>query len=179
MDANNLSGGGCLKKLKDNGEGKFRTIFPPTTPLTQFINLSVNGDYVAKGIGMRGTGNGVIDFTGQIPPGSTIIAALLYWAIIQESNGAVNTTGTLNGFDINGTIIGTAGEPCWLNNGLIYALYADVTNIVNTGVNTLTNFPTGPDFNTPPLLEGASLIIIYGNSRIRQNRILVYHGAVT
>lgn len=155
------------------------TIYQPTRPLKEFINATIKGDHVAKGVGMRGTGNGIIDFTGQIPSGSTILSGLLYWAIIQENNREVITTGTLNGTNINGNIVGVAGDPCWIDNGLIHVLYADVTNIVNTGVNTLTNFPTGPDFETLPLLEGASLIIIYQNPNSIQNTILVYDGAVS
>jgi hypothetical protein len=52
-----------------------------SSPLSSFYSTTINGDYVAAGVGMRGTGSGTITISG-IPSGSTIVRAVLYWAIV-------------------------------------------------------------------------------------------------
>ena len=64
-----------------------------------FKNYFLTGDYVAAGVGLRGTGvNGLATGTitidpNQIPAGAEIVAAYLYWETLGPSSGAAALTG--------------------------------------------------------------------------------------
>lgn len=154
--------------------------------LSYFYKWTINGGYVAAGTGMRNLGKGKITING-IPAGSTVKAAYLYWNIISTSDTAANKAGKLNGTSITGTLIGTTTSPCW-GNGSSRSYRANVTSLVNTTsprVYELTGFASGRTDGadpwssaTAPLLEGASLVIVYNQSRYPSTTILLYNGAV-
>jgi hypothetical protein len=146
-----------------------------------YASLSGPYDYVATGASMRNLGYGTITETWS----GTEVRAYLIWSIIDY--GAPSTSGTLNGYGISGTIVGSARDPCWLEYtlegaGSIYTIVADVTGLVVDGVNALTNFPSsitdGADpWSTPivpPLIEGASLIVIYNTGGSTWNQVSIY-----
>jgi hypothetical protein len=170
-------------------------VIPPVaTPLSEYWRGTVQGDYVAAGVGMRNIGSGDINIT--LPPGSTIHKALLYWAVIMpitvdgepQKDNFINNVAPpkLNGTPITSTHIGTAGVPCWIGDVTV-AFRADVTNIAVDGVNTLTDFPSGRTDNSHPgsdplilpLLEGATLVVVFTNPNYDLNTVVVRDGAVT
>lgn len=154
------------------------------TPLEQFFKTTICGDYVAQGVGMRNFGSGVIDFTGNpdILPGSTLEKAFLYWGVMPPPEGPSDATGKINGNAIIGTLIASPASPCW-PPPIIEIYRADVTAFTSIGVNNLTNFPsssTGGEnpqsVQTPPLLDGASLVLIFSNPNSTQKTIIINDG---
>ena len=144
-----------------------------------FYSTSIQGDYVAAGVGMRGTGSGTITISG-IPGGSTIVKAFLYWAIVDVSEEPSFKGGVFDGTSITGTLIGTDDDPCWIGTTTTFAYRADVTALVpGNGIYSLTGFATGPVFTTPPLLEGASLVIVFSNPASAYRDIVIFDGADT
>ena len=156
----------------------------PQVPLTQSFSQEVRGDYVAAGIGMRNKGFGTINIA--LPAGSTKVKAFLYWQIIRDTAGSAPATGTMNGTGITGTLLGSSGSPCW-GGTLIDVFRADVTSIAVNGANVLTNFPSGDTdghnpFTPPttfPLLEGASLVVVFQNPAFDFNTVVIKDGAQT
>jgi hypothetical protein len=154
----------------------------PDPPLNSTPYYAASGDlvYTAAGAAMRnqGYGNITVNWTG------TLVKAFLIWDYINPTNAEL-TNGALNGTPITGTLQGTDLSPCW-GNGNIYVYAADVTSIVNNGINNLTNFPsgltTGQDpwvsTTTAPLDEGASLVVISQTGSVAQ-QVYVYTGAYT
>lgn len=153
-------------------------------PLEQFFKTTICGDYVAQGVGMRNIGSGLIDFTGNpdILPGSTLEKAFLYWGVIPPPDGPSDARGNINGNAIIGTLIASPPSPCWAPPTIeIYR--ADVTAFAALGVNTLTGFPSGSTsgedpqiVQTPPLLDGASLVLIFSNPNSTQKTIVINDG---
>lgn len=143
--------------------------------VVETFNQSLKGDYVAKGIGMRNIGQGQIDLTGMIPLGSTIVKAFLYWSMMGPG---ASPSAELNGHSITGTLIAHCGQCNWPGAIDENVFFADVTGIATDGVNKLTNFPSGVADN-PPLLEGASLVLIYTNPTAPFKTIVINHGGVT
>lgn len=155
------------------------------TPLTEFFRITLPGGFTAKGVGMRNRGFGNIDLTGEIPSGSTIEKAFLYWAVMFCKDQPANPKGKINGNCITGTLIAVPQSPCW-SPPEINVYRADVTSFVNNGVNTLTNFPSGvtnstppQDNATPPLLDGASLVVIFRNPALPSRTIIINDGGET
>ena len=156
--------------------------------LTYFDEWTLKGSYVVAGTAMRNLGRGNIVIKG-IPAGSKPVAAYLYWNIISPKNTTANKTGKFNGVTITGAAVGQAPTPCW-GGGTDYSwtYRATVTSLVTATNKTynLTNFASGvTDGSEPgsavvmPLLEGASLVIIYSQSAYPTTTILLYNGAVT
>lgn len=169
---------------KSNIKIKQTNLLSPT-PLTEFFRITLPGGFVARGVGMRNRGFGNIDLTGEIPTGSTIEKAFLYWAVMFSPEAPVNPTGQINGNSITGTLIATPAGPCW-DPPEINVYRADVTPFVNNGVNSLTNFPSGvtnstppQDNQTPPLLDGASLIVVFRNPALQFRTIIINDGGET
>ncbi len=156
-----------------------------TTPaLAKFQGFSLQGGYVASGVGMRNRGFGHISVAG-IPAGSTIYAAYLYWDILGNTNDDTFSQGQINGQQITGQLVATGGVPCW-DTTSNFAYRADVTSLVTgNGTYSLTDFASsttdGSDpwivGSSPPMMEGASLVIIYENSSSPPTTILIYEGA--
>ncbi|MGN2275077.1 DUF3344 domain-containing protein [Priestia megaterium] len=142
-------------------------------PLTEFLNLSLKGDYAATGVGLRDSNTGTIDMSSLIPAGSTIFQAFLYWEAL-ENEGTLSNTGTLNGKPITGTLISTDRDLCW---GLQFTHYfrADVTKISNIGINNIKITLGGPE----TLLDGASLVIVFTNENSPLKQIIIYDGGVS
>jgi hypothetical protein len=167
------------------GQDEFDLLIGPQVPLTQSYSQTLQGDYVAAGVGMRNVGGGTIAIA--LPVGSTIEKAFLYWSIIRPLGPAASNTGTLNGAPILGTLVGTSGSPCWLEaDALIDNYRADVTTIAVDGANTLTGFPSGVTDNSPPvssivapLLEGATLVVVFQNPAFDLNTVVIRDGAQT
>lgn len=167
------------------GQDQFDVLLGPQVPLAQSYSQTLQGDYVAAGVGMRNIGGGTIAIA--LPAGSTIEKAFLYWSIIRPAGPAAANTGTLNGAPVLGTLIGTSGSPCWLTSAdLIDNYRADVTAIAVDGANTLTGFPSGVTDNSPPpstivapLLEGATLVIVFENPAFDLNTVVIRDGAQT
>ncbi|MFB0556241.1 MAG: DUF3344 domain-containing protein [Dehalococcoidia bacterium] len=157
------------------GTTDHNTLYPPTVPLTESFRAIVTGDYVAAGVAMRDVGSGDIDLS--LPTDATIVQAFLYWAIMSgsETPDPEFTDGNINGNDITGTLIGTAGDPCWPAD-YIHNYVADVTDYATDGTNELMGF-TYSDTNV--YLEGASLVVIYTEPGASAQTIIIYEGAVT
>jgi hypothetical protein len=131
---------------------------------------------------MRNLGYGNINLS--VPTGGTIVKAYLFWAIIWSSS-APPPTGTLNSTPITGILVGTSGSPCWGGTGINF-YSADVTGIAVDGLNALTGFPSGLTNNAQPqgnvvfpLLEGATLVLVFRHPLWDHNTISIYSGANT
>jgi hypothetical protein len=167
------------------GQDQSDLLIGPQVPLAQSYSQTLQGDYVAAGVGMRNIGGGTIAIAP--PGGSTIEKAFLYWSIIRPAGPAAPNTGTLNGTPILGTLVGTSGSPCWLEaDALIDNYRADVTTIALDGANTLTGFPSGVTDNSSPvssivapLLEGATLVVVFENPAFDLNTVVIRDGAQT
>lgn len=158
--------------MEGSGSGSF--IGTPV-PLTEAFRTEVNGDYVAAGVSMRGTGSGNIEIS--LPAGSQIERAFLYWSVMRSSFTNALATGTFNATPITGTLIGTTGDPCWSRTA-IHNFKADVTAFAVAGTNTLSDFATSATV-AGSLLEGASLVVVYRNSGEPFREIVFREGAVS
>ena len=94
---------------------KANTIYGTPVPLSQDSKLTASG-YAAADVGMRNLGYGTINI--NLPAGSTIQKAYLYWSVINNSESPSLATGTINSKPITGTLIATTRNPCW--TGQIY-----------------------------------------------------------
>lgn len=135
----------------------------PLAPLAiQPANLGPGGFLVfpntrvaANGVGLRDVASGGIDLVG-IPPGSTVVAAYLYWSWISLVTPTPNlhdkmslarvpriSAPALQGSAFNlgyvmkpvsyvGTLVGAGADPCW-NGGGNFVYRADVTATVKQG----------------------------------------------
>lgn len=154
--------------------------------LYQRFIIPVRGGYVASGAGLRNVGDGRITISG-IPPNSTIERAYLYWDVLDNVEKPEFKTGRINGTWIQGTKIGSGASPCW-NPIYNFAYRADVKTLVTgNGSYYLTNFASGirngcdpwscPQ--TAPLIEGASLVVVYSNAGSPTTTVVIYDGAQT
>jgi hypothetical protein len=102
-------------------------------PLTFFKSYILTGDYVVRGVGLRGTGvngvaSGVIHFDDPlaadhrpVPLNADIMAAFLYWETVETLNSGSGKAGAkFRGNDISNIAValnpaGTA--PCWSSGG--------------------------------------------------------------
>ncbi len=144
-----------------------------------------NAGYAAAGVGLRDQGSGTINITG-IPGGANYIArAYLFWAIINDVDpgGAM----MINGHSAAGHLDGTDRSPCW-PPPTIYTYSANVTAFVaGNGTYTLSGYPTGltggqdpwgsGNDTANPLIEGASLVVFYGQASASGNAISSIEGA--
>ena len=162
------------------GTGTGTTLGTPV-PLAQSFSTELKGDYVAAGVGMRGTGppgGGTIALPAP-PGGSTVQKAFLYWAVMNDTTIPSLANGNINGNAITGSLIGKTANPCW--SGEIHNYVADVTSFALPGANNvLTGFASGGlPINTQPILEGASLVLIYSNPASSNRTIIIHEGAVS
>ena len=145
-----------------------------------------NAGYVADGVALRDQGSGTITL-GGIPAGSYIARAYLFWANINPSDpgGAMmingnGTTSSLDGQDLS---------PCWPEPGssqTIFSYSANVTPFVSgNGTYTLSGYPTGltggqnpwANMNANPFMEGASLVVFYGQAKATGTPVTATEGA--
>ncbi len=150
--------------------------------LDYLYNNSINGGYTASGAGMRNRGWGTI-LIKDIPEGSTIERAYLYWSVISQV-GKIPLSyaqGKINGISINGTLLGSAYSPC---GGQIYGYRANVTDLVTwNNQYHLQDFASGykwgdiePIEENYPLMQGASLVVVYRNVRYPLTTIQIKDG---
>lgn len=177
--------------------------------LTFFKNYFVTGDYVAAGVGLRGTGiNGTA--TGQIsiggiPDDADIVAAWLYWQVVtKETNGSESGAigVTFNGQPLStadgplGRVLDQAGtSPCWSSGGSTgssggvrktYTYLADVLRFFSYDETTgkpivnASHTVTVPDGgNNIPIALGASLVVVYRDSSLPLRGIVMYDDGFT
>lgn len=176
------------------GRGSDAATIGPRVPLAQSRAYALAGDVVTAGVGMRNAGAGTIALA--LPGGSLVVQAFLYWAAIdrQQPSG----TGVLNGHPIAGTLIAQAGDPCWPNQNAaldtadpiyIWVYRADVTPFVVDGPNDLSGFASGltghedptaaGSLSAFPLLDGASLVVVYANAGLAPRSIVINDGGET
>lgn len=142
----------------------------------------IKGDYLAAGVGMRNIGSGNI--TISLPAGAEIVQAYLYFAYIDPA--PVTFSGKLNNQSITPMAVGTSTTPCW-GEETIHVFVADVTGIAVDGLNALTDFPSGltnhalpqSDPRVAPLLEGATLVVVFRHPAYDYNLITLWDGAST
>ncbi|MCK4392482.1 C39 family peptidase [Candidatus Bipolaricaulota bacterium] len=161
------------------------SVFPTWTS-----SFRIRGGYVAAGAGLRNRGFGSITILG-IPSGSRVEKAFLYWTVLSPVRYSSFNRGRFNGYWVSGGFLGDDIDPCWDDaNGndtaRSFSYRADVTNYVTgNGTYHLSNFTsyltTGEDPWTenrglPPMIEGASLIVIYTNQTESMREILIYEG---
>ena len=153
-------------------------------PLQYFQSFYLRGGYVAAGIGRRNRGFGTISISG-IPKRSSIRAVYLYWDILANLETPSFAQGQIDGNLITGTLVGVHSDPCWGNTNN-FAYRADVTTFVRgNGDYSLSGFASGmTDGQDPwtvssarPMAEGASLVIVYENSRSPWTQVIVYDGS--
>jgi lysophospholipase L1-like esterase len=155
-----------------------------TGALSTVSSVTVHGGYTAAGIGMRNLGYGTISITG-VPTGATIQSATLLWDILANQTDPTFAKGTFNGNPVTGTEWASGASPCWpVSSNLSYE--ADVTSLVNgNGSYKLAGFATGESDgadpwnvgSTPPLLEGASLVVVYTLASMPETTIQIAEGA--
>lgn len=155
-----------------------------TGALSTVISEQVHGGYTAAGIGMRNLGYGTISITG-VPTGATVKSATLVWDVLADQADPTFANGTLDGSPITGTEWASGASPCWpVNSNFSYE--ADVTSLVKgNGSYSLAGFATGEGDgadpwnvgSTPPLLEGASLIVVYQLASMPQVSVQIAEGA--
>ena len=123
-------------------------------------------------VGLRNRGEGGIDVSGVTTP---VKNAFLYWAVITQgaptaaqSNVYLRKAG---GFvNIAGTAIGTGASPCWAGNrttvyrGVVPISLANgnghYTILLRPGANADTTGASPWISSVPPMVEGASLVIV-------------------
>jgi len=151
-------------------------------PLNASALFAVSGNYVysAAGAAMRDQGYGSITQTWS----GSLVKAYLVWGVINPENVGLDG-GTFNTVAITGTLQSDDASPCW-GDGTLWVFAADVTSLVNNGVNTLTGFASGStDGGDPwseavaPLDEGASLIVVSSPTATVANQVYIYTGTYT
>ena len=140
-------------------------------------------DHAVAGVATRNSGTGVIRLRG-IPPGSTLLSAVLVWGEIAAAPANPYTVGfgpdCSTGATFSAPVQGATAQPCWNGQGQFFSYLANVTSQILPGINgdyrvrglrsALTNNRcpwgdgncAGPG-NALPLSEGASLIVFYSN----------------
>ena len=174
------------KRAVAEQNGDTETVATSKIPVSfKHVPLPLPGgiDHVVAGVGTRNSGGGVIRLRG-VPPGSTLLSAVLVWGEIAPA--------PLNPFPVgfgpdcaagavfNGNLYGATAQPCWNAAGQYFGYLANVTPQIVPGINgdyrvrglrsAITNGRcpwgdgncAGPG-NALPLSEGASLIVFYSN----------------
>jgi hypothetical protein len=147
--------------------------------LSQFRRITLQGDVVSAGVGLRGEGSGEITIFG-LPDSASVVKAYLYWATIGTSS-AFNSV-QFNNQTVSGTLIGISGNTCWsgppgavLRN---FVFRAEVTTFVpGDGTYSLAGLPN--NLNTGNDSQGASLVVIYHVPGFPHRTIIMNDGAVT
>jgi hypothetical protein len=156
------------------GPAKFPSSADGNNTLAPSALYTIAGDVTSAGVGLRGTGTGEITIS-DIPPGSTIFRAYLYWATLGTANTYTNPT--LDGFSVNGDLIGTSGDTCWgVQNNFVYR--AEITSLVTgNGTYTIGGLPNNLDLGNDS--QGASLVVLYETVGDPFRTIVINDGAVS
>lgn len=159
---------------KEDGGISVQTIYPGSVPLSQFYIQTLHGDYEAAGVGLQFTNTGQITI-GNIPAGSIIEKAFLYWAVSGFTGGNVPVlSGELNGISIV-PLAQQIGVSIYQNYFFFDVYRADVTGIAQFGNNTLTNFSFTEGYNGA---TGASLVVVYSNPNLPLKTVVINDGAL-
>jgi hypothetical protein len=154
-DANADPDGDGLTNLQEFNQGT-NPCARPGDRLTAFRTVTIAGDYVAAGIGLRNTTQGNITISG-IPTGATVAQAFLYWAMLDNGESPSLKSLNFNGTPVTGAKIGSGPDTCWGRNNS-FAYRADVTTLVSGNANySLTGVASGGAI----LAQGASLVVVY------------------
>jgi lysophospholipase L1-like esterase len=157
-----------------------------TGALSTVATMVVHGGYTAAGTGMRNLGHGMIAVTG-VPAGATVRSALLLWDVLADTEDPAFAQGTFNGTPVHGTEWASGASPCWSVAGN-WSYEANVTSLVGgNGFFALAGFATGQRDgadpwtagSAPPLLEGASLVVVYQLMSMPAAVIQIAEGAAT
>lgn len=166
----------------------------PPKPATELepINPSfkiISEGHVAAGCGLRNVTSCQIRLRG-LPPGSTIVKALLYWAFTSTTGtgSTKQSTITFAGNAVTGTLVGSGVDACWCGGtNVVYraAVKPFVTGnggygvALSSGATPQTNGASPWDQTLCPananqgLAEGASLVVVYTVSDA-SNTTLIY-----
>jgi hypothetical protein len=146
---------------------------PSATSLNLFQNVTVAGDYVSAGIGLRDRTEGDITVSG-IPAGAVVHEALLYWGMLDNGESATLKLLTFDGVPVVGTLIGTGPDTCWQRNNS-FAYRADVSSLVSgNGIHHIAGVASGGAI----LSNGASLVVVYERAGDPFRQVVVMDGNV-
>jgi hypothetical protein len=159
-----------------------------------------HGGYVAAGVAMRNRGYGTITLSG-IPQGAKIVSAYLFWDILANAEqpsfkqGKITSTTWFSRLPFNlvsvlssalsGTRVSSGPDPCW-GNVANFSYRAEVTSqITGNGSYYLSGFASGTTNgqdpwlvgSTAPMMEGASLVVIYSDQSSPATDITIYNGS--
>jgi hypothetical protein len=178
-------------------------ILPPgfaqsSLPLGLNNNYMVTGDYVVGGWKKTGsttvngtpmsvgtiqipdaTAYGGVNLEQQVPAGSDIVAAFLYWQTVENSGVHSGQNGSFRGYPVNGIVLGNPNAPVsWSSGGCagsaqgsktIVTYRADVSSYIpvdaNGNIQPNTSYqvilPDSGQASQPPSAVGATLVLIY------------------
>lgn len=160
---------------KGDRDISIKTVYPGSITLKQFYIKTLHGDYESAGEGLQIANSGEINIT-NIPQGSVIEKAYLYWAVEGFTSQVIPAvSGKLNNVSIVplAQLIGTSVYQDYF----FFNVYrADVTGIAQFGTNVLEEFPYSVNFY--PGTAGASLVVIYSNPNLPLKTIVINDGAV-
>jgi hypothetical protein len=148
----------------------------PVELLTNSYRITLEGDVISAGVGLRGVGTGSISLP-DLPPGANVVKAYLLWATIGND---LYPELTLNNTPISGSLIGVSANTCWESPHFLqnYVYRADVTSRVDGGGEyEIDGLPS--DLETGNDSQGASLIVVYSLPGSSLRTILINDGAVT
>jgi hypothetical protein len=136
-------------------------------PLTSRFDATGHYSMVAAGVGLAGTSSGSISVS--VPETATIVAAYLYWAgIAPQGSGDAAIT-----FDVTDLTADTTLEEEWgFGNYYSYVYIESVTSLVSPGANTYSIDNVDITVN-----YGAGLVVIYEDSSLPVNRVMLMDGA--
>ena len=145
----------------------------PPGSLSPFRNVTIAGDYIAAGVGLRGTTQGTINISG-LPANATVREAFLYWGFLDNGESASLKNLNFKGTPITATLIGSGPDTCWgRSNSFSYR--ADVTALVSgNGAYTVTDVASGGVI----LAQGASLVVLYENAGDPTRNVILMDGNV-
>jgi hypothetical protein len=154
---------------------------PSSTSLTPSFQITLPGDYVAAGVGLRGASfsgppptSAPITITG-IPGGATIVKAFLYWGTLDNGLESSLLQLNLNGTPVTGALIGSGPDTCWGRTNS-FTFRADVTPLVTgNGTYTLTGVAGGGSI----LQEGASLVVVYQADGLPLKTVILADGNIS
>lgn len=138
-------------------------------------------DHVAAGTGTRNAGYGTIHLQGA-PDGAVVVRATLYWANLEVAPAPTQTI-FFQGQAVTGNLIGTTIQTCW-NGATVFAAYsasvvpliypaidgdyqvAGLPSFITSGRNPWAN-PNRPTHDlSPPMTQGASLVVEYSHPAV-------------
>lgn len=153
----------------------------PRSPAGEGCGIAM-AQVLAAGVGLRNRGVGDIIVPGVVGPA---LGGTVYWEVMQDYPADASSRINFNGHTVQGTMVGFAGDLCW-GARRTFAYKADVTQFVSGpgpyNVQTPSGSVTGTDpwppgwspgsaeygtyahpaayQATPPILEGASLVVL-------------------